>query len=146
MAYRSLVDFPATLQNIERDDGMICLLFGGFHSHGGTPKLVVFANGTIPSFEMDDDLGSPYDSGNLHLFPENFWECSIKNPSSSNFRGTTKCETKPLGLSMPSCHDSTSGCGINIRINHLNPGKHMEVSSSWGYPPVIIWLVVQPPL
>ena len=35
---------------------------GGFHGHGGTPKIAGwFISGNIPSFEMDDDWGYPYD-------------------------------------------------------------------------------------
>ena len=40
---------------------------GGFQlGKWGYPKCLVFVNGKIPSFEMDDDWGYPYDSGNHH--------------------------------------------------------------------------------
>ena len=42
----------------------------------GYPQNEWFLLGKIPSFEMDDDWGYPYDSGNLHLFPvfgDGFW-------------------------------------------------------------------------
>ena len=43
------------------------LKYGAFHSHGGTPIAGWCLLEKIPSFEMDDDWGYPYDSGNLHM-------------------------------------------------------------------------------
>ena len=46
-------------------------LFGGFHKWG-TPIAGWFSSWKIPSFEMDDDWGYPYDFGNHHLSTDGF--------------------------------------------------------------------------